>query len=74
MQLSRSKIGPKDKIANQTTECQIHSREKDVGSATATWFAELLSPAPWFKDVVPNVSINVAAASMTRLMRCDEYG
>lgn len=37
-------------------ECEIHSREKDKGSATATWFAELLSPSPWFKDVVPNVS------------------
>ncbi|XHG03056.1 hypothetical protein AWENTII_006377 [Aspergillus wentii] len=35
-------------------ECEIHSRSKDVGSATATWFAELLSPNPWFKDVVPN--------------------
>ncbi|KAF2688424.1 D-amino-acid oxidase [Lentithecium fluviatile CBS 122367] len=35
-------------------DCEIHSRSKDVGSATATWFAELLSPNPWFKDVVPN--------------------
>ncbi|KAF2435837.1 D-amino-acid oxidase [Tothia fuscella] len=35
-------------------ECEIHSRAKDVGSATADWFAELLSPNPWFKDVVPN--------------------
>ncbi|KAF2812324.1 D-amino-acid oxidase [Mytilinidion resinicola] len=35
-------------------ECEIYSRSKDVGSATADWFAELLSPNPWFKDVVPN--------------------
>lgn len=37
-------------------ECEIHSRAKDRGSATADWFAELLSLSPWFKDVVPNVS------------------
>ncbi|KIW00468.1 uncharacterized protein PV09_07992 [Verruconis gallopava] len=35
-------------------ECEIHSRSKDTGTATAEWFAELLSPDPWFKDVVPN--------------------
>ncbi|EXJ81579.1 D-amino-acid oxidase [Capronia coronata CBS 617.96] len=35
-------------------ECQIHSRAKDAGSATADWFNELLSPDAWFKDVVPN--------------------
>lgn len=40
-------------------ECEIHSRAKDKGSATATWFAELLSSNPWFKDVVPNVSLLV---------------
>ncbi|KAK1143720.1 D-amino acid oxidase [Aspergillus melleus] len=28
-------------------------RAKDQGSATANWFAELLSPSPWFKNVVP---------------------
>lgn len=38
-------------------ECQIHSRGKDKGSATADWFAELLSPTPWFKNTVPNVSL-----------------
>ena len=37
-------------------ECEIYSRTKDKGSATADWFAELLYPNPWFKDVVPNVS------------------
>lgn len=36
-------------------DCEILSRKKDLGSATADWFAELLSPTPWFKDVVPNV-------------------
>ncbi|KAJ5979995.1 FAD dependent oxidoreductase [Penicillium waksmanii] len=35
-------------------ECEIYSRAKDNGSATADWFSELLSPRPWFKDVVPN--------------------
>ncbi|ETN45548.1 uncharacterized protein HMPREF1541_09380 [Cyphellophora europaea CBS 101466] len=38
-------------------ECQILSRAKDKGSATASWFAELLSPSPWFKDVVPNFEV-----------------
>ncbi|GAM90460.1 hypothetical protein ANO11243_085040 [Dothideomycetidae sp. 11243] len=37
-----------------TDECQIHSREKDIGSATADWFSELLSAKPWFSEVVPN--------------------
>jgi D-amino-acid oxidase len=37
-------------------ECEIYQRAKDKGSATATWFSELLSTEPWFKDVVPNVS------------------
>ena len=36
-------------------DCEIHNRSKDVGSATAAWFSELLSPSPWFKDVVPKV-------------------
>lgn len=36
-------------------ECEIQRREKDTGSTTADWFSELLSPNPWFKDVVPNV-------------------
>ncbi|KAL1859236.1 D-amino acid oxidase [Paecilomyces lecythidis] len=35
-------------------ECEIHSRAKDNGSATANWFSELLSPNPWFAKVVPN--------------------
>jgi D-amino-acid oxidase len=43
-------------ISERRVDCEIHSRSKDVGSATANWFAELLSPNPWFKDVVPNVS------------------
>lgn len=41
---------------NNTVDCEIHSRSKDVGTTTAKWFGELLSPSPWFKDVVPNVS------------------
>ncbi|KAK0390068.1 hypothetical protein NLU13_3641 [Sarocladium strictum] len=35
-------------------ECEIKNRVKDAESATAEWFSELLSPTPWFKDVVPN--------------------
>ncbi|KAJ5217770.1 uncharacterized protein N7469_011395 [Penicillium citrinum] len=35
-------------------DCEIRNRSNDVGSATANWFSELLSSAPWFKDVVPN--------------------
>ncbi|KAK4944767.1 D-amino acid oxidase [Elasticomyces elasticus] len=38
-------------------ECEILSRDKDSQSATAEWFAELLSPSPWFKHVVPNFRI-----------------
>ncbi|KIW11299.1 hypothetical protein PV08_10599 [Exophiala spinifera] len=38
-------------------ECEIYSRKKDLGTATATWFAELLSPNPWFKDVVPSFRV-----------------
>lgn len=45
--------------ADSVKECEIYSRAKDKGSATADWFAELLSPNPWFKDVVPNVSIHL---------------
>jgi D-amino-acid oxidase len=33
----------------------IYNREKDVGTATGEWFAELLKTDAWFKDVVPNV-------------------
>ncbi|CAG7920569.1 unnamed protein product [Penicillium olsonii] len=38
-------------------ECEIHSRTKDLGSATATWFADLLSSNPWFAKVVPNFRV-----------------
>jgi hypothetical protein len=40
-------------------KCQILNRAKDSQSTTAAWFAELLSPSPWFKDVVPNVSVPI---------------
>ncbi|OKL55644.1 hypothetical protein UA08_09125 [Talaromyces atroroseus] len=43
-------------------ECEIHSRAKDKGSATANWFAELLSPNPWFSKVVPNLLVKVQVA------------
>lgn len=42
--------------ANKLSDCEIYSRSKDKGSATANWFAELLSSDPWFKDLTPNVS------------------
>jgi len=32
----------------------VYNRTKDIGSATGTWFAELLKKSPWYKDVVPN--------------------
>lgn len=43
------------RVLTDIGECEIHNRAKDVGTATADWFSELLSPNPWFKDVVPNV-------------------
>ncbi|KAK4865452.1 hypothetical protein LT330_009240 [Penicillium expansum] len=50
--------GPLEDLArNQPgAECEIHNRAKDVGSATANWFKELLSSNPWFAKVVPNVT------------------
>lgn len=38
-------------------ETEIYNRKKDIGSATAKWFADLLSSDPWWKNVVPDVSI-----------------
>ncbi|KAI9732174.1 MAG: hypothetical protein M1834_004271 [Cirrosporium novae-zelandiae] len=32
----------------------VYTRAKDDNSVTSDWFSELLSPEPWFKDVVPN--------------------
>lgn len=55
-------------ILLQTTECEIHTREKDAGSATAAWFADLLSSNPWFAKVVPNVSSNLAPEVSFMLM------
>lgn len=34
--------------------CRVLNRRKDVGSATATWLADLFSTNPWWKDVVPD--------------------
>ena len=47
------------RFADEPAECEVQSRAKDVNSATAAWFSELLSPKPWFKDVVPNVRSNI---------------
>ncbi|KAL2826336.1 hypothetical protein BJY01DRAFT_256046 [Aspergillus pseudoustus] len=38
-------------------DCEIYNRAKDKDSATADWFAELLSPNPWFAKVVPNFRV-----------------
>lgn len=35
----------------------VYNRKKDTGSATGTWFAELLKTDPWYKDVVPNFKL-----------------
>ncbi len=35
--------------------CYVLNRKKDVGKVTASWFAELLSTDPWWKDLVPDV-------------------
>ncbi|CAM1507790.1 Fc.00g046380.m01.CDS01 [Cosmosporella sp. VM-42] len=32
----------------------IHNRKKDLGTATAKWFAELLSENPWWSKILPN--------------------
>ena len=33
----------------------LYNRSKDAGTKTGDWVVELMSPDPWFKDVVPNV-------------------
>ncbi|KAF2083644.1 D-amino-acid oxidase [Saccharata proteae CBS 121410] len=38
-------------------ETVLHNRQKDVGSTTGDWFAELLKTDPWWKAVVPNFRI-----------------
>ncbi|KAK5085278.1 D-amino acid oxidase [Lithohypha guttulata] len=34
--------------------CEVYNRSKDVGSVTANWFSELLSPTPWWKSLLPD--------------------
>lgn len=38
-------------------QCEIYNRKKDISSTTAAWFAELLSPKPWFSTLFDDVSI-----------------
>jgi hypothetical protein len=38
-------------------ETILHNRKKDVGTPAGNWVASLMDPSPWFKDVVPNVSL-----------------
>ncbi|KAH6897237.1 D-amino-acid oxidase [Thelonectria olida] len=33
---------------------RIFNRKKDIGSATAKWFSELLSPTPWWRTLFPD--------------------
>lgn len=49
-------------------ECQIFNRAADAQSATAAWFSELLSPSPWFKDVVPDVRPHVRLFDFSLLL------
>ncbi len=35
---------------------QIYNRKKDASTATAAWFAELVGPNPWFKNLFDDVS------------------
>lgn len=37
---------------------EIYNRKKDLGSDTATWFADLLSPNPWWRSLFPDVSLS----------------
>lgn len=50
-------ISGTNKLICQGTE--IHNREKDLGSATATWFADLLSPNPWWRSLLPDVRVRI---------------
>ena len=45
------------------------NRKKDVGSETASWFAELLSTSPWWKDLVPDVW-NSPVSAIIQMLIC----
>jgi hypothetical protein len=38
---------------------ETQNRKKDVSSATGAWFANLLSPNPWFKTLFEDVSVRM---------------
>ncbi len=50
-----AKNHPEAGVHFQRTE--IHNRKKDITSATAAWFAELVSPNPWFSTLFDDVSL-----------------
>lgn len=39
------------------SEALIYNRNKDTGGPVTTWFNDLLSTDPWFKDLVPNFRV-----------------
>lgn len=56
------KVSTSLQIQNATTllnfsDAVLYNRLKDRNSSTGKWFRELLSPNPWYKDVVPNFRV-----------------
>lgn len=43
--------------ANLKIDAVVYNRKKDAESAIGQWFAQLMKPNPWYKDVVPDVCI-----------------
>jgi hypothetical protein len=37
-------------------DAELYNRKKDAEGVVAEWMKELINPAPWYKDVVPDVS------------------
>lgn len=51
----------------RNSDSVVYNREKDKQSATGQWFAELSKKDPWYKDVVPNVSIRAPVSFLCSL-------
>ncbi|KAI9724016.1 MAG: hypothetical protein M1812_000734 [Candelaria pacifica] len=52
------------RLATESPEAGVHfrdtviyNREKDIGSVTGDWFAELTKTDPWFKNTVPDFKV-----------------
>lgn len=54
---SSERLSITDDLGLTSIECRILNRDKDAGTATSDWFAELMSDDPWWKDIVPNVRL-----------------